>query len=176
MADKLKFTSWAEWDIEMRDRAEREAERERTDPLHMRINAWADALKEEARLAQIEIEEEAKRKWYEDVRLAVATILEEEAKPGADAKMRRVLLERARAGKAAKAAEANRKAKAAEIERLVPMVKAAFVLTGHRKLSISDKCVSRIRPHLPEEEQGASVKRLKEAIRVAKDRGIGKTN
>ena len=33
MADKLKFTSWAEWDIEMRERRGAEAERERTNPL-----------------------------------------------------------------------------------------------------------------------------------------------
>jgi hypothetical protein len=188
MADdkyRLLPLSMAEWENKMRERREEEAERDRSNPLLIRLRETIDALSEKARLAQIEveeeakririeIEEEAKRKWYEDVRLAVAAILEEEAKPGADAKMRRVLLERARAGKAAKAAEAaeaNRKAKAAEIERLVTMVKAAFVLTGHRKLSITDKCVSRIRPHLPKEEQGAPVKRLKEAIRIAKDRG-----
>jgi hypothetical protein len=192
----------AEWENKMRERQEEEAERERVDPVFTK--ARADALKEEARLAEIEIkqeakrewfedahlaqieveeeakrkrieiEEEAKRKWYEDVRLTVATILEEEAKPGADAKMRRVLMERARAAKAAKAAkaaEAGRKAKAAEIERLVPMVKAAFVLSGRRKLSITDKCVSQIRPHLPKEKQCAPVERLKEAIRTAKDRG-----
>jgi hypothetical protein len=150
MADKLKFTSWAEWDIEMRDRAERE----RTDPLLIRIREQIDALNEEARLAQIEVEEEAT--------------------PAADAELRRVLIARARLAKAAKAAgaaEAGRKAKAAEIERLVPMVKAAFVLTGHRKLSITDKCVSQIRPHLPKEKQGAPVKRLKEAIRIVKDLG-----
>jgi hypothetical protein len=185
MADKLKFTTMAEWDIELRDRAEREAERDRSNPLLIRLRETIDALDEKARLAQIEfeeeakrkrieIEEEAKRKWYEDVRLAVAAILEEEAKPGADAKMRRVLMERARvvkAAKAAKAAEAARKAKAAEIQRLVPMVKAAFVLSGRRKLSITDKCVSQIRPHLPKEKQRAPVERLKEAVRVAKDRG-----
>lgn len=114
MADKLKFTSWAEWDIELRDRAEREAERQRVDPVHIRINAWADALKEEARLAEIEIEEAAKRAWHEDVRLAVVAVLEEEAKITDDVKLR---LERARAAKAAKA---DRKAKEADVERLVP--------------------------------------------------------
>ena len=51
MADKLKFTSWAEWDIEMRDRAERE----RTDPWLMRIREQIDALNEKARLAQVEV-------------------------------------------------------------------------------------------------------------------------
>jgi hypothetical protein len=167
MADKLKFTSWAEWDIEMRDRAERD----RTNPLLIRLRETIDALDEKARLAGIEIEEEAKRKSYESVRLAVATILEEEAKPAVDAKMRRVLIARARAAKAAKAAEAGRRAKAAEIERLVPMVKEAFVLSGRRKLAITDKCVSQIRPHLPKEKQRAPVERLKEAIRTAKDRG-----
>lgn len=172
MADKLKFTSWAEWDIEMRDRAEREAERKRTDRLHIGINAWTDELNEKARLAEIEIEEEAKRKWYEEVRLAVAAIkLDEEATPADDAALRRVLMDRARLVKAAKAAEADGKAKTAEIERLVPMVKTAFVLSGRRKLSITDKCVPQIRPHLLKEKQRAPVERLKEAIRIAKDRG-----
>jgi hypothetical protein len=151
MADKLKFTSWAEWDIEMRDRAERE----RVDPVHIRINAWADALKEEARLAEIEIEEaakeieeEAKRKWYEEMRLAIAAVIEEEAKL---------------------ADEADRKAKEAAAERLVPHIKPACAAAG-RKLSISDQCVDDIRPHLPKEEQGATFETIKAAIRRVRDR------
>ena len=155
----------------MRDRAEREAERKRTDPVHIRINAWADALEEEARLAAIEIEEEAKRKWYEDVRLAVAAVLEEEAKPAADAKMRRVLIARARA-RLRRPTPAER---AAEIERLVPLVDAACVLSG-REPAHTDKCVSQVRPHLPKEERHAPGRRLKEAIRVAKERRTAKKN
>jgi hypothetical protein len=182
MADKLKFTSWAEWDIEMRDRAEREAERERTDPWLMRIREQIDALNEKARLAQVEVEEEAKRKWieieeeakrkrYEDVRLAVAAILEEEAKPGADAKMRRVLIARARA-RLRKPTPAER---AAGIERLVPLVDAACVPVG-REPAHTDKCVAQVRPHLPAEERHAPGRWLKEALGVAKERRAAKKN
>jgi hypothetical protein len=160
MADKLRFTSWAEWDIEMRDWAEREAERDRSNPLLIRLRETIDALNEEARLAQIEveeeakrkwieIEEEAKRKWYEDVRLAVAAVNEEEAKL---------------------ADEADRKAKEAAIERLVPHIKPASLLAGRRKLSITDQCVDDIWPFLPKEEQGATFEVIKEAIRRARDR------
>ena len=145
MADKLRFTSWAEWDIEMRDRAERD----RSNPLLIRLRETIDALNEKARLAEIEIEEEAKRKWYEELRLAVAAIREEEAKL---------------------ADEADRKAKEAAIERLVPHIKPASLLAGRRKLSITDQCVDDIRHFLPKEEQGATFEVIKEAIRRARDR------
>jgi hypothetical protein len=155
MADKLRFTSWAEWDIEMRDWAEREAERDRSNPLLIRLRETIDALNEKARLAKIEIEEEAKeieeeakRKWYEEVRLAVAAVIEEEAKL---------------------ADEADRKAKEAAAERLVPHIKLACA-AADRKLSISDQCVDDIRPHLPEEEQGATFETIKAAIRRVRDR------
>jgi hypothetical protein len=60
MADdlKLKFTSWADWDIEMRDRAEREAERERANPVLARIKATIDALEEESRISNLKFQEE----------------------------------------------------------------------------------------------------------------------
>ena len=75
-------------------------------------------------------------------------ILEEEAKPGA---------------------EADRKAKEAAVERLVPHVKLACAAAG-RKLSISDLCVDDIRPHLPKEEQGATFEMIKAAIRRGRGR------
>jgi hypothetical protein len=156
---RLKFSTMAEWEIELRRRAEEEAERDRSNPLFIRIREQIDALNEEARLAQIEIEEEAKRerieieeeakrKWYEDVRLAVAAVIKEEAK----------LVD-----------EADRKAKEAAAERLVPHIKLACAAAG-RKLSISDQCVDDIRPHLPKEEQGATFETIKAAIRRVRDR------
>ena len=179
MADD-KYRLRADWENKMRERQEEEAERQRTDPLLIRIREQIDALNEEARLAQIEveeeakrkwieIEEEAKRKWYEDVRLAVATILEEEAKPAADAKMRRVLIARARA-RLRKPTPAKR---AAEIERLVPLVDAACVPAG-REPAHTDKCVKQVRPHLPVEERHAPGRWLKEALGVAKERRAAK--
>jgi hypothetical protein len=168
MADD-EYRLLPDWENKLRERHEAEAERRRTDPFYIRINAWADALLEEARLADIEREEEAKRAWHEEVRLAVATILEEEAKPAADAKMRRVLIARARA-RLRKPAPAER---VAEIERLVPLVDAACVPAG-REPAHTDKCVKQVRPHLPVEERHAPGRWLKEALGVAKERRAAK--
>jgi hypothetical protein len=151
MADdkyRLLPLSLPEWENKMREQQEEEAERDRTNPLLIRIREQIDALNEKVRLAEIEIEEEAKRKWYEDVRLAVAAVIEEEAKL---------------------ADEADRKAKEAAAERLVPHIKLACAAAG-RKLSISDQCVDDIRPHLPKEEQGATFETIKAAIRRVRDR------
>jgi hypothetical protein len=169
--ERLKFATWAEWDVEMRERKERQDERDRADPILTRIKAWADALHEEARLVEIEseeevkrAEEEAKRERSEEVRIALHAILEEDATSSA---MRRALIERVRP----KPTKADDQARAAEINRLVPIVKEANLLTG-RKLSITDACVDRIRPHLPKEEQRATYVMLKDAIREAKRRRI----
>jgi len=175
MADdhKLKFTSWDEWDIEQRKRLEEQEERDRTNAVLMRMKAVMDALMEKARLEDIkreeeaertrrEVEEEAKRKLCEDVRAAVDAVLEEDATP-----LRRELIKRARPKPTKADEEAKKAAKAAEIKRLVPIVKAANVLAGG-KLSITDPCVERIRPHLPKEEQRATYEILKGAIRKAK--------
>jgi hypothetical protein len=120
-----------------------------------RYRAWAAKAEilerervEKARLAQIKIEEAAERALHEDVRLALAAVLEEEAKL---------------------ADEADRKAKDAAAERLVPHIKLACAAAG-RKLSISDQCVDDIRPHLPKEEQGATFETIKAAIRRVRDR------
>ena len=102
------------------------------------------------RAERLRAKEEAE--WRErdlEVRLAVEAILEEKAKL---------------------ADEADRKAKEAAIERLVPHIKPASLLAGRRKLSITDQCVDDIRPFLPKEEQGATFEVIKEAIRRARDR------
>jgi hypothetical protein len=80
------------------------------------------------RAERLRAKEEAE--WRErdlEVRLAVEAILEEKAKL---------------------ADEADRKAKEAAIERLVPHIKPASLLAGRRKLSITDQCVDDIRPFL----------------------------
>jgi len=119
----------------------------------------------EKRLAAIRREEEEEqRKLDLEVRLAVEAILEEDA-----TSLRRALIERVRPKLTEADAQAKAQAKAAEIKRLAPIVKAANVLAGG-KLSITDPCVDRIRPHLPKEEQHATCEMLKDAIREAKGR------
>ncbi len=136
-----------------------------------------DALMEKARLAEIEIEEEAERvrreveekakhERYEEVRLAVATVLEEEATP-----LRRVLIKRARP----KPTEADKQARAAAIEDLVPKVDMACVLAGCKPAK-TPKCVSRIRDHLAKEDREQPFRWLIKALGAVQKRRATKEN
>jgi hypothetical protein len=104
----LSEEEWEAAKAAARKEQEEREERERTNPLRIRINAELAEMKEKARIAGIEIEEEAERvrreieedaqrKLREEVRLAVAALIEEEAKqvtPAAVAMVERDLMER----------------------------------------------------------------------------------
>ncbi len=155
MADdkyRLLPLSLAEWENKMRERQEEEAERERVDPVLARINAWADALQEEARIAAIKLEEESAHQ--------------------AIAEAQRIASEHARAVKNAKAATpeaiaAKAAKRAREIERLAPAVTAACAAAGVPPAG-THKRADQIRPHLPKEEQGLSGRILEDALRAAR--------
>lgn len=175
--ERLKFATWAEWDVELRERKERQDERDRADPILTRINATMNALheearlaeiesEEEARLAEIENEEEAKRARYEEVRIALVALLEEEATA-----TRRALIERVRP----KPTKADEQARAAEVTRLVPIVEGACGMAGLRPAQ-TDKCVDLIRDHLPKEDSKLPVRLLKEALGIVKGRRAAKEN